>query len=102
MDNYYISGVWKDNSKITHVMLHESLPNSGFTKGEKTAVEEVIKLLKLGYKTRVMTWPYNGSKWQLGPEVEVVELKGIEFLRTVSNETIKDNLDNLISMSAFL
>lgn len=33
--NYFISGVWKDSERITHVMLHKALDDGSFLVGEK-------------------------------------------------------------------
>ncbi|MFN3773482.1 DUF3892 domain-containing protein [Cloacibacterium normanense] len=97
--NYFISGVWKDSERITHVMLHKALDNGSFLVGEKKSEQEVIKLLKQNKRIRVIIWDYPG--WLGMAEVEYVKGKDKEFLRTNRNKTDKDNLDNLILMHAF-
>ncbi|GAA4456493.1 hypothetical protein GCM10023092_21800 [Rurimicrobium arvi] len=96
--DYYISGVWKDSSQvITHVMLHPVTDNNGFHRGEKTIESEVIKLIKQGNIIKTITWGYPG--WNIGAKVGAVTISGREYLKTDANATVKDNLDNSISMT---
>jgi hypothetical protein len=44
------------------------------------------------------TWGY--PNWQIGALVTVVTIGNVEYLRTVSNASVKDNLDNSINMEA--
>lgn len=97
--NYFISGVWKDSERITHVMLHKALDDGSFLVGEKKSEQEVINLLKKNYKICVILWNYPG--WTRMAEVEYVQNENREFLRTNRNKTEKDNLDNLILMQSF-
>lgn len=92
--NYFISGVWKDSERITHVMLHKALDDGSFLVGEKKSEQEVINILKQNKRIRVIIWNYPG--WVRMAEVEYVEGKDKEFLRANRNKTEKDNLDNLI------
>ena len=95
--DYVITGVWKDSHKrITHVLLHVDGENS-FEKGEKKSEAEVIRLLKLGWVIKTITWNY--PNWTEGALVTYENRGGTEFLITVKNATIKDNLDNSFPMN---
>ncbi|WKL43732.1 hypothetical protein [Flavobacterium sp. ZE23DGlu08] len=52
--------------------------------------------LKSKKTIKTITWGY--PDWQIGALVTVVTIGNIEYLRTVANASVKDNLDNLISM----
>lgn len=95
--DYFISGVWKDNSeRITDVMLHTVNENNSFNMGVKTSELSAINLLKLKKTIKTITWSY--PNWTIGASVLVVNVGGREYLRTVANASIKDNLDNSIDM----
>ena len=96
--NYFISGVWKDSERITHVMLHNAKPDDSFDSGVKVSEKYVIRLLKNGERACTIIWRYPG--WFTGAEVDYVEFDNNEFLRTDQNDTAVDNLDNLISMKS--
>jgi len=96
--NYFISGVWKDSERITHVMLHNAQPDGSFNRGIKVSEKYVIELLKKGERAGTITWKYPG--WYIGAEVDYIESDNNEFLRTDRNDTAVDNLDNLISMKS--
>ncbi|WP_439480618.1 DUF3892 domain-containing protein [Chryseobacterium aquaticum] len=94
--NYFISGVWKDSERITHVMLHKKQPDGSLNCGIKASEKHVVELLKKGERVCTITWKYPG--WYIGAEVDYIESDKNEFLRTDRNDTAIDNLDNLISM----
>ncbi|NCP07192.1 MAG: hypothetical protein COZ16_04070 [Flavobacteriaceae bacterium CG_4_10_14_3_um_filter_31_253] len=95
--DYFISGVWKDNSeRITDVMLHTVNDNDSFQFGVKTSESSVINLLKVNKTIKTITWEY--PDWYIGAFVTYVTIGSNEYLRTVANATVKDNLDNSINM----
>lgn len=97
LTDYFISGVWKNNSeRITDVMLHSVKNDNSFQLGVKTSELSVINQLKLNRTIKTITWNY--PDWEIGASVTYVNVGGIEYLRTVANTTIKDNLDNSINM----
>src|SRR5690606_10547869 len=97
--NYVISGVWKDsNENITHVMLYSVNDGDSWNMGEKTSEASTITLLKRGNVIRTIVWNY--PDWTIKAKVTYVQAFGKEYLRSEANATIKDNLDNLISMKA--
>jgi hypothetical protein len=96
--DYFISGVWKDNSeRITDVMLHTVNDNGSFRLGVKTSESGAINLLKLNRTIKTITWGY--PDWYIGATVTYVTIGSNEYLRTVANSTVKDNLDNSINMT---
>lgn len=95
--DYFISGVWKDSSeRITDVMLHTVNDNNTFNMGVKTSESNAINLLKSKKTIKTITWGY--PNWQIGAFVTVVTIGNIEYLRTIANASVKDNLDNSINM----
>ena len=95
--NYFISGVWKDTSdRITDVMLHTVNDNDSFEFGIKTTESRAINLLKSNRTIKTITWDY--PDWSLGASVTYVTIGNNEYLRTVANCTVTDNLDNSINM----
>jgi hypothetical protein len=95
--NYFISGVWKDNSeRITDVMLHTVNENNSFNMGVKTSESNAINLIKVKKTIKTITWNYPG--YDIGALVTVVNIGNKEYLKTVANATAKDNLDNSINM----
>lgn len=97
--DYYISGVWKNNTGIiTDVMLHSVDEDNSFNLGVKTSELNVITLLKSQKKIKTITWNY--PDWNIGATVIVVSIGSKEYLKTVPNATQKDNLDNSISMNS--
>lgn len=95
--DYFISGVWKDNSeRITDVMLHTVNDNDSFQFGVKTSESSVINLLKVNKTIKTITWEY--PDWYIGAFVTYVTIGSNEYLRTVANATVKDNLYNSINM----
>lgn len=102
--DYFISGVWKnEQGRITHVLLHK-VDSNGYTfyQGAKTSENVVINYLKLGKVIFTINWQYSAQNlgWQLGAKVDYVTIGRQEFLRTIHNNVVRDNLDNLINMQA--
>lgn len=97
--DYFISGVWKDSSeRITDVLLHTVNDNNVFQVGVKTSESNAINLLKSRKTIKTITWGY--PEWQIGASVTVVTVGNREYLRTVANASVRDNLDNSISMNS--
>jgi hypothetical protein len=102
MANYYISGVWKNSEKvITHVALHLVNANT-FNRATKTTEAEAIALIQNGHKMNTVTWSYLHASWKIGAEVLIVHEGGKKYLRTKGDSTVRDNLDNLIDMWAYM
>ncbi len=102
--NYFVSGVWKTTQGVvTHVMLHlvsGGHPVINFMPGEKATLASVCRLIELGHTVNCVMWPYTGKLWDVGPQVTVINGLNGDFLRSVADNTIKDNLDNLINYTA--
>jgi hypothetical protein len=97
--DFLISGVWKDSDeRITHVMLHLVNTANTWTMGKKTSELDAISLLKQNKTMKTVIWEY--PNWSIKQSVTFVLRNGREYLRSGPNASIKDNLDNLISMKA--
>ncbi|WP_428069743.1 DUF3892 domain-containing protein [Chryseobacterium gambrini] len=94
--DYLISHIERDsNGNILRVLIHIDKGDT-VSKGYVKTENEVIDLLKKGYKIETIIWDY--PKWQRGANVHYVSVNSTEYLRTNRNETDKDNLDNLIPL----
>ena len=99
--NYFITGAWKtDAGIITDVFLHLNTPTH-FEAGKKTSEAAVIQLLKANKTVMTLKWNYQTSSWKRGAYVIVVKEGNKEFLRTVKDATVEDNLDNMIKMNFY-
>lgn len=100
--NHVITGVWfKENKKgsehISHVMLHD-YTNGNISKGTKVDKDFIINILKT--KTIItVKWNYKDGIWQWGSKVTVETRNTITYLRTVSDDVVTNNLDNIINMN---
>jgi len=97
MAKYKISGVWKnDDGVITHYAVH-TVTDKGHTRGEKMLKANAISLLeKPGNTALTWMWNYSNSFWQDGATVDVVNGLTGKYLRTIHDNTLKDNLAHLI------
>lgn len=99
--NYFITGVWKtDAGVITDVFLHLNTPTH-FESGKKTPEAAVIQLLKANKTVMTLKWNYMTASWKRDAYVTVVKEGNKEFLRTVKDATVEDNLDNMIKMNGY-
>jgi hypothetical protein len=99
-NHYYITGVWKDTQqRITDVMLHEVIDDSTFKKGTKKTKAEAIQLIKNNFIIKTLVWGY--PTWSVGAKVTYETVNFVEYLRTVPDASIKNNIDNSIAMEAF-
>lgn len=96
MSAYRISGVWKDsNNVITHYAFH--LVGSNTERATKKSKSDAIRLVEASNNTvMTWTWNYNNAFWQIGEKVKVVHGRNGKYLRTESDNELKDNLAHLI------
>jgi hypothetical protein len=96
MAKFRISGIWKgDDEVITHYAIHEIFSEKSISRGRKTSKAAAVKLLSDTANT-AMTWMWNykTSYWIDGAKVEVV---AGQYLRTVHDNKVIDNLAHLIN-----
>lgn len=99
--NYFITGVWKtDAGVITDAFLHLNTA-TGFNAGKKTIEADAIQLLKANNLVMTLKWDYKTATWRRGAYVTVVKEGNKEFLRSVKDTTVEDNLDNMIKMNGY-
>jgi hypothetical protein len=77
-------------------MLHTVNENDSFNLGVKTSASNAINILKSNRTIRTITWGY--PDYYPGAAVTYVTSENYEYLRTVANSKVKDNLDNSINM----
>jgi len=94
MAKFKISGVWKNtDGVITHYAVHRVETNST-SRGTKTTKAAAVQLLSIAGNTAVTwLWDYSRAGWKDGAAIEVVNG---QFLRTVHDGTVRDNLAHLI------
>lgn len=96
--DYLISGVWKENNEITHVLLH--VDNGGdVVYGTKVSANQVIALIERGSTVKTIKWDYKDANWRIGASVTVIQGAYRKFLRTVADAQTSDNLDNMFPMN---
>lgn len=94
---YRISGVWKNTDNIiTHYAFHKVGENST-SRAIKKSKDEAIKLLEIsGNRATTWVWNYQSAKWNIGEDVQIVNGNSGKFLRSNPDNTLTDNLSNLI------
>jgi hypothetical protein len=94
MANYKISGIWKNSDNvITHYAFHE-IGEKFIDRGKKTSKAEAVKILSISSNEAVTwLWNYKTAYWTDGAKVDVVNG---EYLRTVHDSKVVDNLAHLI------
>lgn len=93
--DYLISAV-RYNSEHTHidqVKAHEDKGDS-FGEGKVYNRLNVVDAIKKG-TTFVTIYKNSAEKYNKGQKVNVITIKGINYLKTVDNGKEEDNLDNL-------
>jgi hypothetical protein len=83
------------NDKHTHIDRVKIREDKGDSLGdeEERARSQIVSAIDSG-TTFVSAFENNG-KWQKGQEVFVVEIHGERYMKTVRDDTKKDNVDNL-------
>ncbi|MGS6154473.1 DUF3892 domain-containing protein [Escherichia coli] len=92
--NYWISSI-RLNPARTHIDQLKIHKNTGNTVGdaEVHSRQTIVSCIRQNL-TFTTIYPANG-KWNLGKPVYVVKVGGIDFLKTVADNKLADNLDNL-------
>jgi hypothetical protein len=92
--DYLISAV-KYNDPKTHIIAVKAYPDLGDKLGteEHLSRQQVVQGIKSG--TTYMTIFKGNNGWQKGQLVEVVVINRQEFIKTIKDNTERDNLDKL-------
>jgi hypothetical protein len=80
---------------ISHLKLHVDSEADSLGGGTSYKREEVVTLIDVLNKKIMTITKSKEGKWNPGARVFVVEIKRVKYLKTVSDNTEKDNLDNL-------
>ena len=100
MATYRISGVWFSETPKRHISsvnLHSQYTD-GVGRGSKATKDYVVNLINTGNTVTTMQWNYATARWKFGAVVEVITVNGVNYLRTVRDATVSDNLENMINM----
>jgi hypothetical protein len=92
--DFVITGV-RFNSAGTHIDQVQARPDNGGTIGAATTRtrQEIISAINNG--TTFVTAYSKDEKWSLGKKVYVIKINSSEFIKTVADQKLVDNLDNL-------
>ena len=82
---------------MVHPITHTVGNITYFAKGQKSSEQFVINSIALNHEFVVITWDYTGTLWTFGRQINVIHGPNGQFLRTVADKTVRDNLDNLIN-----
>lgn len=103
MADYRISGVWKNESGvITHYAVHAPSDNNTFYRAQKMTKDQVLALFDTNNTAKTWIWNYTSGSWNIGQTIHVVGTRPNRYLRTDSDNTQRDNLDNLINAAWFM
>lgn len=93
--DYCITAV-RFNDKHTHIDQAKRRLDKGESLGEASIVsrETVIADLRRG-TTYVTSFKGSNDKWDRGQTVFITKVNGVEYIKTVEDNTTKDNLDEL-------
>ena len=93
--DYLISAV-RYNQADTHIVAVLVHPDNGdtFGDGSPETRKYVLEQIKAG-SSFVTIFATNDSKFKLGARVEIVTIDSTEYIKTVPDETRKDNLGSL-------
>jgi hypothetical protein len=93
--DYCISAV-RFNSAHTHIDRVQTYPDLGEKLGSMVEIDRarVVSAIK-GGTTFVTIFRNSEGNWRLGQRVYIVKISGIEYIKTVEDNTTVDNLDKL-------
>jgi hypothetical protein len=93
--DYCISEV-RFNAKHTHIDRVRRHPDNGDSLGSASEIarQTVVDDLADG-KTYITIFKDDDGKWKRGKTVFTVKINGVEYIKTVADQTTKDNLDEL-------
>ena len=89
------------HTNITHFSIVSVNDNGTLSIGNLFTKEKAIELIKGGNKMFTYKWNYVSSGFEKGEEVKIFPENGIDYLRTTANNTVTDNLQNLINYEFF-
>lgn len=100
MAKYYVTGVWKNtNGVITHIQVNAPVTSGVLRPYAKWTVAQGVQFLgTAGNQLSSATWSYQATNWKEGEKIIVVN-QTLKYLRTAPDNTVRDNLDNLLPMN---
>ena len=93
--DYAIVGVKYDDDDHSRIVIVKRRPDLGSKLGKETTKgrTEIVDYIKAGHTHITSYW--KNDQWVKGEDVRVVNLGGIDFIRTDRNKTKADNLGEL-------
>ncbi len=85
----------KTSKHISQVKIHVDKGDDKLGVGFTATRKEVVDYLNSGKKITTIYYRRDAQLWALGEEVFVVKINNVEYIKTKSDNTTKDNLDNL-------
>lgn len=94
--DYLISKV-QYNAADTHIVKVLSHPDNGETVGTGVEVtrQTVVTRLESGSTFMTITAGTDANTWNKGAKVRIVTVEGVKYIKTVADDTKKDNLGSL-------
>lgn len=92
--DYVITAV-RFNAKGTHIDQVQIREDKGDSIGNAKSYTRQAIVDALKQKTTFVTAFLQNSKWQLGKTVYIVPINGAEYIKTIADNKLVDNLDNL-------
>ena len=99
--DYVITGIWLSDEHISYVMLHEDHGDDINFPGQKYSREQAVKLLKSGKSIVTAEWNYEKSVWSRGAVVDYENRNNVDYLRTIKDGTVVNNLRKMIRMTYY-
>ncbi len=93
--DYLISAVRynTEHTHITDLYVHEDKEDS-VGKGEIYSRQEIVDKINCGISV-ITIFKNTEGKWNKGQKVSVINVNGIQYLKTIDNGREEDNLENL-------
>ncbi len=94
--DYVITAV-RFNSKHTHIDKVRACKDSGDSLEATKEYERqaIVKAINESGISFITAFKSNDGKWKKGEDVFVINIDGINYIKTKKDHTKKDNLDNL-------
>lgn len=84
------------NTEHTHIAMVRMHADNGDAFSPETVEwtrQNVVAAIKRG--TSFVTVFFRDGQWKMGRPVRIIEIKGVEYIKTLKDNTAADNLDEL-------
>ncbi|HWB27613.1 MAG TPA: DUF3892 domain-containing protein [Chitinophagaceae bacterium] len=103
MARLYVTGVWKNaQGVITHVMTNTPVTSGVLRPNSKLSVQQAVQFISVtGNEMFTAEWNYHSGTWKQGQKIVIVH-EHHNYIRTTADNTVNDNLDNLLPMEQLI